>query len=85
MANTQFFDQVISVSASFDAQGQIAPTDLTWQEHQFTVTAVGRQWDEEDGRHILVESGQNSRFEILLSREDLLWRLKRAWQEALAA
>ncbi len=85
MANTEFFDEVITVTALIDQNGQTTPKSLSWQGNGYILTAIGRQWEEEDGRHILVEAGNGDRFEILLSRKDLVWRLKRAWREELVA
>jgi hypothetical protein len=85
MAQTKFFDEPIAVTASVDHAGQTTPVSLTWQGKDYVLTVVGRQWDAEDGRHVLVESATGDRFEIQLSREDLLWRLKRSWSEEMTA
>ena len=85
MTQTKFFDEPIAVTASVDQAGQTTPVSLTWQGKDYALTVVGRQWDAEDGRHVLVESATGDRFEIQLSREDLLWRLKRSWSEETTA
>jgi hypothetical protein len=85
MTQTKFFDEPIAVTASVDQTGQTTPVSLTWQAKDYSITVVGRQWDAADGRHVLVESATGDRFEIQLSREDLLWRLKRSWSEEMAA
>jgi hypothetical protein len=81
MVKETFFNDSVTVTASMDHQGQIAPKAFTWHGKRYTLTSVGRQWDTEEGRHILVESAGGDRFELQLSRLDLVWRLKRAWQE----
>ena len=75
----------ISVTASINQSGQVTPTALTWQKNHYNIVTVGRQWDTENGRHILVETGGGDRFEILLARTDLRWYLKRAWRDDLTA
>ena len=84
MADTKFFNEAITVTASIDPDGQTIPKVLSWQGENYTLTAVGRQWEADDGRHVLVEAANGDRFEIQLSREDLLWYMRRAWQEELA-
>ena len=85
MTQTKFHDETIAVTASFDQAGQIRPASLTWRGQDYPLISVGRQWDAEDGRHVLVEAARGDRFEIQLSRKDLLWRLKRSWPEELVA
>lgn len=79
MTNVAYFDDVITVTAAIAFDGQTSPKTLTWQGDQYQVITVGRQWESEDGRHILIEVAGGDRFELQLSRADLLWRLKRAW------
>jgi hypothetical protein len=44
------------------------------------IVAAGRQWTDEVGRYVLVESTDGTRFEIELARADLLWRVKKVWR-----
>ena len=83
MADTKFLNEVITVTASIDSEGQTLPQNFTWQGKSYTLVSVGRQWETDDGRHVLVEAANGDRFEIQLSREDLVWYLRRAWQEEL--
>jgi hypothetical protein len=80
MIKETFFNDPVVVTASIDHQGQTTPKTVTWQGRRYTLIVVGRQWDTDEGRHILVESATGERFELQLSRADLVWRLKRAWQ-----
>jgi hypothetical protein len=83
MANEEFFNDPVTVTASIDDTGHIIPNSLTWQERHYTLIAVGRQWEADDGRYVLVEAGDGTRFELQLSRQDLLWRLRRVWRGQL--
>ena len=85
MTNEVILNDPITVTASIDHKGHIVPKNFVWRGEQHTLIAVGRQWDADDGRHVLVQAATGARFEIQLSRQDLLWYLKRAWQEELAA
>jgi len=83
MADTKFFNEAITVTASIDRDGQTNPKSFSWQGQNYVLISVGRQWEADDGRHVLVEAANGDRFEIQLSREDLVWYLRRAWQEEL--
>jgi hypothetical protein len=84
MMAEEFFNDPITVTTSMDEAGHISPKSLIWQGTQYILTATGRQWDVDDGRHVLVEAANGDRFEIQLSRKDLLWYLRRAWRGLLA-
>jgi hypothetical protein len=85
MINTEFFDEPISVTCSIDDRGQTTLQSLTWRDTQYTIVAVGRQWDEDDGRHIMAEAADNTRFELQLRREDLVWRVRKVWRAQILA
>lgn len=85
MSQPQFFNDPITVEALIDPQGMISPRRMEWQGRPYTVVTVGRQWSSDEGRHLLIETAGGDRFELQLSRQDLIWRLKRGWLvEAMA-
>ncbi len=85
MSNPEFIDDPISVTCAIDESGQVKLHHLTWQGQHYTIVASGRQWDEADGRHLLVESGDGTRFEAQLRREDFAWRVRRVWRVQMVA
>jgi hypothetical protein len=85
MMNTEYFDEPISVTASLNDQGQTTLQKLTWRDQQYTIVGVGRQWDQEEGRHIMAEAADGTRFEIQLRRQDLIWYIRKVWRQQLAA
>lgn len=85
MTNTEFYDDPVTVTATIDHRGNTHPTGFSWRGRLQTLVTVGRQWDTENGRHILVEASDGVRYELQLSRADLIWRLKRAWPLQMAA
>ena len=85
MINEEFFDEPVSVVATMDEEGNLALQRVTWQAKKYPIIAVGRQWDEADGRHVLAEAADGTRFELQLRREDFVWRVKRVWREQSAA
>ena len=85
MTIEQFPDQVVTVGATIDNHGHTTPTDLTLQGKTHSIISVGRQWETEEGRHILVEAANGERYELQLSRINLVWRIKRVWRAEMAA
>lgn len=85
MNHEEFFDEPASVTVEINDEGILNPQRVAWQGHKYKVTAVGRQWDEADGRHVLVEAVGGTRFELQLRREDFAWRVRRVWRTVEAA
>jgi hypothetical protein len=85
MSNPQFPNEAVAVSAIIDEQGQVQPQTVTMRGVSHTVVTVGRQWEDESGRHVLVEVGDGSRYELSLSRAKLVWLVTRIWPAVLAA
>lgn len=85
MTNDTIINDPIAITVSMDENGRITPTRLTWRSRQYTLVGVGRQWESNEGRHILVEAAGGERFEIRLLRKDLRWYLHRVWQEDVVA
>lgn len=85
MANTEFFNDPVTVLGTIDEQGQVNLQSLTWREQRYTIVTVGRQWSEEDGHHVLAEAADGTRLELLLSRQNLIWHVKKVWWAQLAA
>ncbi len=83
--DTKFFNDPISATCSIDEQGQTNLQSLTWHGKRYTIVAVGRQWDEADGRHVMAEAADNTRFELELGREDLIWRVRKVWRAQILA
>ena len=81
--NTEFFNDSISLTGSFNEQGQISVQNIVWQERSYTIVTVGRQWMDEAGRHVMAEGADSTRFELELSRDDLIWRVKKVWRSPM--
>ncbi|MFN8454894.1 MAG: hypothetical protein U0401_09550 [Anaerolineae bacterium] len=85
MTTMEYVDDPASVTALMKADGDLTVQKVTWRNKRYTITATGRQWDEEAGRSVLVEASDGTRLELQLSRQDFVWRVKRVWREQLAA
>ena len=77
---TEFFDDPIGVICAINEQGHTNLQNLTWRGTQYTIVAVGRQWNEETGRRVMAEAADGTRFELELRREDLIWRVNKVWR-----
>jgi hypothetical protein len=63
------------VEVRFAKDGRPHPLSFAWEGERIPVTAVGRTWLDEAGRHVLVMVGGDRVFELLLRRSDLAWRV----------
>ena len=79
MTNMELLDEAVLVTTKSDAANEITPRRVVWRRQSYSIVGVGRQWDEEEGRHILVEAADGTRFELQLRRDDFTWRLRRVW------
>ncbi len=80
MDDVWFGDEAVAVDAQFLSDGEVRPTAFTWRGRRWSVAGLGRQWDETDGRHVLVVAPDGSRFELCLNSAQGNWRLLRAWE-----
>ena len=83
--DTEFFNDAIGLTCSVDEQGKINLRNITWREKPYTIVTVGRQWLDEAGRHVMAETADGTRLEIGLSRDDLIWRVKKVWRKPTLA
>jgi hypothetical protein len=79
MSGVWLGDEVVTVEAHFLPDGKVQPIAFTWRGRRWSVTGVGRQWDDADGKHVLVMS-DGSRFELCLTFVQGNWHLLRAWE-----
>lgn len=80
MTDIEYFNDPISVTGTTDTLGEVHPRQFDWRNQQYPIVSVGRQWETEEGRHILVEIANGDRFELQLDRAELRWRLTKAWR-----
>jgi hypothetical protein len=82
MDNVWYGNEPVMVEAHLLAGGKVQPTAFNWRGRRWSVAGLGRQWDEADGRHVLVVTSDGSRFELCLATHARDWRLLRAWERA---
>jgi hypothetical protein len=66
----------VSVTARFDLEGGIHPLKFTRSNQTYQVESVGRSWQEEGDRHILVMVPGDRVFELVFSPASMTWFLK---------
>jgi hypothetical protein len=81
----RFTDEPVAVDVSFDAEGAVRPRRFIWNQAWRDVSDIGRQWEDEAGRHVLVMVGGRQTFEMLLERKSLIWRVVRAPDDVVGA
>jgi len=85
MNTTEFYYEAVKALGAIAADGKTSLQQITWRECQYSIVSQGRQWDEPDGRHLLAEAADGTRFELHLHREQLIWFVRKVWRSSLAA
>lgn len=80
MNGTEFFNDPVSAVCRLEPDGRIDLHSLTWQKRQYTIVAQGRQWETEEGRHVLAEAADGTRFELELRRDNMAWYVRKVWR-----
>jgi hypothetical protein len=83
MHKSQPIDAPVEVEANL-ADGKVNPQSVTWLGQQYQVIGVGRQWQAENGTHVLIELHDQSRMEVCLG-QNLRWQLCRYWPATAVA
>jgi hypothetical protein len=68
----------VAAEVRFGVDGSPVVRRFRWQDQDIPVTAGGRTWVDEGGRHVLVMGPDQRTYELLLCREDLIWYVERA-------
>ena len=83
MHKSQPIEDSVQVEASL-TDGKVNPQTVTWQGRQYQVIGIGRQWQEANGTHVLIELHDQSRMEVCMGA-NLSWQLCRYWPAATLA
>ncbi len=67
----------VDVIARFDDQGQAHPLQFVWDGGTYLIEAVGRRWDDEAGRHMLVMAPSGDVLELVFQAAEGRWYLNR--------
>ena len=64
----------VEVQVGYDPRGKLNPVEFRWRGQVYFVQAIGRRWKDNQGLHILVQSGQQV-YELLYQGENEQWWL----------
>ncbi len=67
----------IEITTRFSKEGKLIPLEFSLGEREIGILNIGRQWDTEDGKHILVMDAQENTYHLFFALADLSWYLIR--------
>ena len=67
----------IEITTRFKWDGSLVPIDFSLEEQTVQIMNIGRQWDSEDGKHILVMDIRETTYHLFFQLSDLSWYLMR--------
>ncbi len=65
----------IKVTAQFNPDGSLIPIEFSLENESIRVLDVGRQWESEEGKHILVMDYHHHTHHLYFNIQDLTWYL----------
>lgn len=68
--------QPVEVTARFDDRGQLMPLQVVEAGRAWRVESIGRRWEDDAGRHILVMLPGARTVELIYRSDELRWYLK---------
>ena len=63
----------IDITTRFSREGKLIPLEITLGDEVIGILNIGRQWDTDDGKHILVMDYQENTFHLFFKIADLSW------------
>ncbi len=63
----------INVTAEFDIEGNVFPISFTLKGVQYSIDAIGRKWQDENGNHFLVMVPSERVYELLYVPKEMCW------------
>lgn len=67
----------IEITTKFKRDGSLIPIELLIENHSIQILNVGRQWETEDGKHLLVMDFQDHTYHLFFQLQDRTWYLVR--------
>ena len=67
----------IEITTRFKRDGSLVPIDFSLEEQTVQIMNIGRQWDDEGGKHILVMDIRETTYHLFFQLSDLSWYLMR--------
>jgi hypothetical protein len=67
----------IEITTRFKRDGTLVPIEFTLADQAIPVLNIGRRWETEQGRHILVMDNREETYHLFFQLSDLSWYLIR--------
>jgi hypothetical protein len=67
----------IEITAKFKRDGSLIPIEFLFEDQSIQILDVGRQWETEDGKHLLVMDFKDQTYHLFFQLQDLSWYLVR--------
>jgi hypothetical protein len=67
----------VEVVVKYDRAGRITPLHLKYKEQDISIQDIGRRWEADDGKHLLVMDHQQQTYHLFQRQEDQIWFLIR--------
>ena len=67
----------IEITTKFKKDGSLIPIEFLIENQSIQILDVGRQWETEDGKHLLVKDFQDQVYHLFFQLQDLSWYLVR--------
>jgi hypothetical protein len=75
----------VEVETRTDEAGETTPVRFKWNGRWYTIDSVGRRWQDERGRHVLVMVPGGQTFELLFTITEGRWYLGLIGQHRMMA
>ena len=67
----------IEITTKFKRDGSLIPLEFNINDETVWILDVGRQWESDDGKHILVMDFQGQTYHLIFQLQDMSWYLVR--------
>ena len=67
----------IDITTRFKRDGSLIPIEFSLEDQSVQILNIGRQWDKDSGKHILVMDFQENTYHLFFQISDLSWYLVR--------
>lgn len=65
----------IDITTRFSKEGKLIPLEFTLGEDKILILNIGRQWETEEGKHVLVMDPHQNTYHLFFSLGDMRWYL----------
>jgi hypothetical protein len=75
----------VQAAARWHSDGSFSPQQFSWNGRVYTVESTGRQWEDEQGLHVLCMVPGGAVYELVFQLDPAGWRLRAPRERGLMA